>query len=100
MQYIIPFPGYSKTRILLQKEEELRHAIRHTSPPAKLAKAAERVRTAKLHLIKAIQSGLAERRLSDALPDAQLANLQRESEFWEQRPVEEIVEQYKKPGKT
>jgi len=42
MQYITPFPGYSKTLILRQKEEELRHAIMHNAPPAKLAKAAER----------------------------------------------------------
>jgi len=100
MQYITPFPGYSKTLILRQKEEELRHAIMHNAPPAKLAKAAERVRTAKLHLIKAFRSGLVEQHLSDPVPDDQLANLERESEFWHRRSVDEIVEQYSKPGKT
>jgi hypothetical protein len=81
MQYITPFPGYRKTLILRQKEEELRHAIRHNCPPAKLAKAAERVRTAKLHLIKALRSGVVDRHPSDPVPKEHLANLERESEF-------------------
>ncbi len=35
----------------------------------------------------------------DSAPKAHLANLERESEFWEQRSVDEIVEQYSKPEK-
>jgi len=43
---------------------------------------------------------LVEQHLSDPVPDDQLANLERESEFWHRRSVDEIVEQYSKPGKT
>jgi hypothetical protein len=94
MQYITPFPGYRKTLILKRRVEELRNLLRHNAPPSKIAKAAERVRMAKLHLIKALRFALADRHPSDPAPEDQLSNLDRESSFWESRPANEIIEQY------
>lgn len=95
MQYLSPFPGFSKTRILGRREEELRHALRHDATPGKITKAADRVRVAKLHLIKALQSALTERKLTDTSVDNQLANLQQDAARWHQISCDEIVESYK-----
>ena len=94
MQYLTPFPGFSKTQILGRRKEELRHAIKHNATPGKVAKAAERVRTAKLHLIKALQHSLAEQKLTDPSVTDQLENLQRETEHWERLSTDEIIERY------
>ena len=95
MQYLTPFPGYRKTLILQRRKEELRHALQHNFPPNKLAEAAERVRTAKLHLIKALRAALTDRPPVDPLPDDQLANLESESDFWEGCSANKIIEEYK-----
>lgn len=55
MQYLSPFPGFRKTLILERREEELRHAIKCNLKPEKIQRAAERVRTAHLHLLKALR---------------------------------------------
>src|SRR5678815_3680419 len=90
------FPGYKKTLILHRREEELRHALHHGAPLSKLKKAAERVRIAKFHRIKALQSGLADRHPRDSLAVDQVAALTRESELWKRRSTDEILEHYRR----
>ena len=96
MQYLTPAPGYKKTLVLHRREEELRHALRHGEPSSKLAKTAQRVRTARLQRIKALQSALADRHPHDPSPEHQLAELAHEAELWEQRSAQEIIEQYRR----
>ena len=91
MQYLSPFPGFRKTQILNRREDELRHALKHKHTPGKIAKAAERVKVAKLHLIKALQHSLAELLLIDPSVVDQLTNLQRESELWSSISTDEII---------
>ena len=95
MQYLSPFPGFRKAEILGRREKELRHALKHDTAPNKVAKATERLRVAKLHLIKALQSALAERKLTDPSVDDQLANLQRDAAYWGSISSDEIIEGYK-----
>jgi hypothetical protein len=94
MQYLTPFPGFRKTQILSRRKEELRHALKHNATPDKAAKAAKRVRVAKLHLIKALQSALAEQKLADPSITDQIENLHRESDHWERISTDEIIERY------
>jgi hypothetical protein len=96
MQYLTPFPGYRKTLILQRREEELRHALKHGAIGSKLQKAAERVRTAHLHRIKAFQSALADRHPSDPLPDEQLTKFAQDADAWEIRSTDEIIAHYKR----
>ncbi len=95
MQYLSPFPGSKKTLILQQREEELRHALRHDESARKISKAAERLRTAKLHLFKALCAGLKDRYFGQAMPEDEWANLERQFASWESYSGEEIIEQYK-----
>ncbi|MEN6307277.1 MAG: hypothetical protein ABFD91_05920 [Anaerohalosphaeraceae bacterium] len=97
MQYLSPFPGNKRTLIFKQKEEELRHAIKHGFNPEKLAKAAEKVRTAKLYLIKALRQSLESICKEDDKPDVsvRLKNINQEEEEWISVSVDEIIERYR-----
>ena len=95
MQYLSPFPGFRKTRILSRREEELRHALRSNLDPRKVQRAAERVRTAKLHLLKALQHSAAPCCAEDPSSESRLQNIQKEIDFWEQRPAKDIIDEYK-----
>ena len=95
MRYLSPFPGARKTRILLQREEELRQAITQGASASKLTKAAESVRTAKLDIGKALDFVLTQKRLKDASVDAELKDLKRDIAHWENMFAEEIIELYR-----
>jgi hypothetical protein len=96
MQYLSPFPGFRKTTILSRREEELRHTLKNGLDPEKVRKAAERVRTARLHLIKALRHSRepcsAEANTGDL--QARMQRWEKEKELWERRPVEAIVSEY------
>jgi hypothetical protein len=96
MQYLSPFPGNRKTQTLLQREEELRNALRHGASAQKLATAAERIRSAKQHLVKALKFALAEKRLTGESDNARLANLEQEATLWQKISTDEIIELYRK----
>jgi cytosine/adenosine deaminase-related metal-dependent hydrolase len=67
----------------LQREDELRHAIKHGAWAGKLAKAAEGVRAAKLDVGKALEFAITQKRLKGASVDAELKDLKREIARWE-----------------
>jgi hypothetical protein len=95
MQYLSPFPGFRKSRILSRREEELRHALRNSRCSSKLERAAERVRTAKLHLLKAFRHSVAPCCAEDTpAAETQLRSIRSESDFWEQRSVDSIINEY------
>src|SRR4051794_9388360 len=96
MQYLSPFPGFKKTLILARREEELRHAIKTRFASVKVQKAAERVRTAKLHLLKALCYALAPCCAEDTSAQARLQHLRTQTAHWEQRPVDAIVNEYRR----
>jgi len=95
-QYLSPFPGNRKTSTLRQREEELRNALRHAATAHKIAKAAERIREAKLHQVKALKFALAEKKLTGGSDEARLASLEREATLWAKMSTDEIVELYRK----
>jgi hypothetical protein len=97
MQYLSPFPGFRKSRILSRREEELRHALRDRPGSTKLERAAERVRTAKLHLLKALRHSVVPFCAEDApVAETRLRTIGSESDFWEQRTVDSIINEYSK----
>ena len=57
-QYLSPFPGSKKTRILERRVQELRHAVNSSAPSERIEAAAERVRSAILNLIKAKEAAV------------------------------------------
>jgi len=102
MQYLSPFPGFRKTQRLHLREEQLRHALRHELASSKVAKAAEGVRQAKLHLIKALRFALLDHHPNDSHPEIELTKLDREADLWESCPIEVILDLYrqKEPDQT
>lgn len=100
MQYLSPFPGFKKSQILYRREDELRHAIRNSLDQAKVRKAAERVRTAQLQLIKAFQYEWTPCVAESDTPErrATLERLEIEREFWRNLPVDAIVERFRDPS--
>ena len=78
-------------RLFAKRERELRHAIHHTSDEAKIVRAAERLREARLKIFKSEFS----RR--SVLP-ARYWEPDEAARGWQDRPVEEIVEEYRKAG--
>jgi hypothetical protein len=94
-QYLSPFPGARKTSTLLQREEELRNALRHGASAHKVAKCAERIRAAKQHLIKAQRFVLAEKQLTGVTDKPRLASLQREETLWKSMTTDEIIDVYR-----
>ena len=79
----------------MQCEEELRDAIKHGVPAGKLAKAAERVRSAKLEVGKALEFALTQKRLKGASVDIELETLMRDTTRWKNLFTEEIIELYR-----
>lgn len=95
MQYTSPFPGFRKSLILSRREQELRHALRNNHPPAKLERAAERVRVAQLHLLKALHHAAVPCRAEDApAANIRLEKLEAERELWERRSLASILEEF------
>ncbi len=94
MQYLSPFPGFSKTKILARREEELRHALQQQAAPRTAAKAAERVRIAQLHLIKAFRHALMPAASTQPSNTEKLDKLQAEADLWEHLSTDEIIERY------
>jgi hypothetical protein len=79
----------------LQREEELRNAIKQGASARKLAKAAEAVRTAKLEVGKALEFALTQKRLKGASVDTELETLKHDTARWENMFTEEIIELYR-----
>jgi hypothetical protein len=97
---------YQKRELLGKRVDELRAAIRSGAAAPKLVKAAERVRSATLAVVKTRQSILADYPASRTGPESlaqgealarQLANLERESERWASLAVAEIIALYNAP---
>ena len=95
MQYLSPFPGFRKTLILERREAELRHAIQCNLTPEKIQRAAERIRTAHLHLFKALRHELASCDEANESSLTRLQKLSQLSDHWEGNPVETIIETYR-----
>jgi hypothetical protein len=95
VRYLSPFPGARRTEILLQREEELRDAIKRGASAGKLAKAAERVRAAKLDIGKALDFALTQKQLKGDSVDAELKELKRDIARWENMFTDEIIEAYR-----
>ena len=95
MQYLSPFPGFRKSRMLSRREEELRHALRNSPRSARLERTAERVRTAKLRLLKALRHSVVPYCAEDAAAaETRLRNIESESHFWKHRTVDSIINEY------
>ena len=77
-----------KKRILAKREKDLVHAIRHQYPPAKLAKAAENLREARIHVFKSEFS-----RKNPMLPPGHFEPTDRALE-WQEYSVAQIVARY------
>jgi len=80
---------------LLQREEELRQAIVHGASTHKLSKAAERVRSAKLDVAKALEFGLTQKKSKGGSVDTELETLKRDTTRWENMLTEQIIEIYR-----
>ena len=80
---------------MVQREEELRQTIRDGASAAKLAKAAERVRTAKMDIAKALEFALTQKRMKGVLVHAELITLERDTERWKNMLTEQIIELYR-----
>ena len=78
----------------MQREEELRQAIQQGASTHKLSKAAERVRTAKLDVAKALEFGLGQKKSKSGSVDIELEILKRDTARWETMPTEQIIELY------
>ena len=78
----------------MQREEELRQAIQQGASTHKLSKAAERVRTAKLDVAKALEFGLSQKKSKGGSVDIELEILKRDTARWETMPTEQIIELY------
>jgi len=77
-----------------KREQELEHAIRHGFTRELLTRAVERVRTAHLSLLKARRHWAGNVRDRDAA--ARLRNIERETENWKLRSVDEILKSHTK----
>ena len=77
-----------KKKIFQKREQELRHAIKHNFSQGKVAKAAEKLREAKLNVFKSEFSKNSVLPASDYVPGE-------EAKHWEALPVEEIISQYR-----
>jgi hypothetical protein len=84
---------------LQARERELRHAIKHDMSIEKLHKAAEKLRDAKMFLLKALLKTTVRYREEDEKPIARIQKIEREQEEWNSISVEEIVQRYQ-DGKT
>jgi tRNA U55 pseudouridine synthase TruB len=98
-QYLSPYPCHKKTVIFKQREKELQHAIKNGFNIKKLHKAAEKLRSAKMHLIKALRQSVETYREEDEAPIKRLEKLRAEAEEWEKASVEDIIEKYRKLNK-
>ena len=77
-----------KKRIFQKREQELRHAISHSYSQAKVAKAAEKLREAKLGVLKSEFSKNSVLPASNYVPGE-------EAERWATLSVEDIISQYR-----
>jgi len=82
-----------KRQILRKREKELRHALSHGSSSERLEKAAEKVRFAKLKLLKATVDEFRYKPQSEELRK-QWAKAETEAALWKSMPVDEIIEKY------
>ncbi|MEM1176771.1 MAG: hypothetical protein AAGM22_00375 [Acidobacteriota bacterium] len=93
--YIARSGAAKKKNIFRQRVLELRGEIGREGPAHRLRRGAERLRTARLNVIRAL---LAEsrpvREEDEAAFAATAANLERERQLWEIVPVEEIIQIY------
>lgn len=95
MQYLSPFPGFSKTLILSRREEELRHAVKNNLDAKKIRRAAERVRAAKLQLLKALPYASEPCSSNPGSSESpELQKLKSDAEYWERRLISEIIDEY------
>ena len=74
-------------RVFAKRETELLHAIKNDYTRAKIVRAAERVREAKIKVFKAVFSQHSVLPASAYEPDEK-------AKRWLSRPVEEIIEEY------
>ncbi len=98
-QYLSPYPGHKKTVIFRQREKELRHAIKNGVKVQKLHKAADKLRAAKMHLIKALRQSVETYREEDKASLRRLEKLQAEAEEWKTASADDIILKYRKLNK-
>lgn len=94
-QYLSGYPGSKKRRIAERREQELLHTLRIEASPDRILRAAERLRQAMLYLIKARKAAHT-RPNSQADREAVAARATREYQAWAERPVDEIVAEYRR----
>jgi len=88
-----------KREQLAQREQELDHAIRTELPRDRLVRAAERVRTAQLSLLKAELYWAEEARIVGqgiVKPEVQahVGRMQRAVQSWTERSIDQILDDY------
>jgi hypothetical protein len=83
-----------KREQLERREQELEHAIRTALPREQLVRAAEAVRAAYLSLLKAERYWAEDAKVVGHDVDARISNIQRDTQRWTERSVEEIRHDY------
>ncbi|MCP4675306.1 MAG: DUF4175 domain-containing protein [Deltaproteobacteria bacterium] len=85
-------PNYKKKKnFFLQREQELRHALRNNAPDAKVKRAVDRLRAAKFQIFKAERARIIPIGGRD---EYFIEKIENGEEFWTQLTDEEIVEMY------
>lgn len=91
----VPRSDTTKKREQLQRrEEELKHAIRSEVSHAKLNRAVENLKDARLSLLKAELYWAEDERIRGRNVDGRVAKIQDESRRWQERSVEDILHDY------
>jgi len=78
-----------KKKIFQKREAELRHAMNHHFSEEKIAKAAEKLREAKLNVFKSEFSKQSVLPANRYVPD-------KDAKYWETLSIENIISQYQK----
>ena len=95
MSNYVPRSGAQKKKdFLAQREQELQHAIRNCEDDARLARAVERVRAAKLNLIKALLPRWYAEPSDNPNIERSHDKLRKEREEWEGLTEREILDRY------
>jgi len=83
-----------KKEQLLQRKNELKHALDANQPADKLNKAVEKYRSAQLSLLKAKVHEFQERHYQGKLQLSDFENLEKEIHFWTNRTTVEIIKDF------
>ena len=92
--YVARTGGQKKKVILAQREDELRHHLRHESAFETIERCSERVRSAQLGVIRVLLYETEPARAEDEQHEEFRANLMKRRENWQAISAQDIVRQY------